>query len=69
MRRIRKSLLSHRYLVTLENGEGFSGLLYSMDNEFIMLDDVTAFTRDGQTKVDHRLIIERAKTLYLQEVR
>lgn len=60
-------MLRQRYLVTLKNGEAFSGVIEKMTKEHVVLQQVTSWTRDGQSKVDGQLIIERRETLYYQK--
>jgi len=61
-------MLRKRYLVTLKNGEAFSGMIEKMTKSEIVLQQVTSWTRDGQSKVDGQLIIERREVLYYQKV-
>lgn len=67
--RIKKSMLRNSYLVTLDTGDAFSGVLDESDDNTLVLQQVIAFDRDGQHPVDNRIIISYARVAYIQELR
>lgn len=68
MRRIRKRLLRHRYLVTLDNGDAFTGVLLDADAEFFVLTQVHMIGPDSElVPVDGELVLPRARVLYAQK--
>jgi hypothetical protein len=67
MRRIRKRMIRHRYLFTLDDQSAFSGVLMDADDEFYVLRQVRSYTSDGEPiPVDGELVIERHRVLYAQ---
>lgn len=67
MRKIRNRLLRHTYLITLVDGTAFSGVLDEADREYYVLLNVKLLQNDGlSVDVDNKLILERAKVLYVQ---
>lgn len=61
-------MLRNRYLISLKNGDAFSGVIEKMTKSEVVLQQVTSWTRDGQAKVDGQLILERREVLYYQAV-
>lgn len=67
-RRLLKKITRRRFLLTLDNGEAFSAVVYDVDADFYELRSVRAVDRDGEAvPVDGTLIIERSRVLYAQE--
>ncbi len=66
--RIESWMLHKRYMFTLDNGEAFVGLLERRTKHSFVLQQATQWDRNGATQVDGRLIIERSRVLYLQEI-
>lgn len=72
MYRIGRLLRTHirtRYLVSLQNDEGFEGVLIDADKEHLILADVSAVAPDGsREKLDNNLWIPRANVKYMQVI-
>lgn len=59
--------LRERYVVTLESGETFDGLLVDVDERTVVMQDTSALGREGQAvPVDGQVILQRASISYLQ---
>ena len=67
--RLLRQKLHQRFLVTLNDGTGFSGLLVNVDEQVIVLANVTYMPHDPkaqQITVDGLLYLERRNVAYLQ---
>lgn len=66
--RVESWMLHKKYLVTLTNGEAFSGIIERRTKHSVVLQQATQWSSAGEvSKVDGRLIIERTRVLYFQE--
>lgn len=65
--RIDPWMLSKRYTITLKNGEAFEGMLERRTKDSVLLQQATVWNRDGATKLQGRIILERSQVLYYQE--
>lgn len=56
-----------RFLITLTDGSGFSGVLFDVDDKTLHLKDAEAVQSDGsKVKADTDLFVPRARVAYLQ---
>lgn len=66
--RLSRRILRHRYLVTLDNGEAFSGVLLARSGEHYELGKVKQLSPEGEfIPVDGTLLLERSRVLYAQK--
>lgn len=66
--RLSRRILRHRYLVTLDNGEAFSGILLAKSRDHYELGKVKQLNPDGEfMPVDGTLLLERPRVLYAQK--
>lgn len=69
MRRLLRQRLRRKVIVTLKSGDAFSGVLFEVDPESIVLRDVEApgaGTRGATVPVDGELLILRCDVAYMQ---
>ena len=64
--RLMRDLLRERFLVTMETGETFDGLLERVDEATVELVDAFAVTERSRLAVDGRLYLPRARISYMQ---
>lgn len=68
-RLLRRSIRT-RYLVTLDSGEAFDGLLIDADDQHVVLADVESVAANGdRLKVDGQLWLPRLSISYMQQPR
>lgn len=68
--RLLRQSIRTRYLVTVESGEAFDGLLLDADPTHIVLADVESVAANGdRLKVDGQLWIPRINVAYMQQPR
>lgn len=68
-KKVRRSLLRHRYCFTLTNNQAFTGIVLEADSEFFVLVDARIIDKDGVGHpVDNQIVLDRAKVLYAQLV-
>lgn len=65
--RLLKDRLREVFVVTLDNGEAFSGLLYAVDARSVVLRQVELIEGTTRQPVDGELVLPRARVLYLQK--
>jgi hypothetical protein len=63
--RLLRDHLRDRFIVTLDTGAAFSGLLDKWDHNTVELVGAVALS-DGQPKVSGSLLLPRARILYMQ---
>lgn len=69
MPRIWRRMLRKQYLVTLDTGEAFRGVLEEADRKSMVLQQVTYLKSDGsELPVDGRMILDRTRVAYAQEL-
>lgn len=69
MKRLLRQRLRRRVIVTLKSGEAFSGVLFEVDSESIVLRDVQApgaGERGATVPVDGELLILRSDVAFMQ---
>jgi len=64
-RLVRDSLRS-RFVVTMQSGEAFEGVLLDADDATAVLVDAWAVTEQSRVQVDGRLYLPRVEVAYMQ---
>lgn len=65
--RLLRSVLVEKFVVTLDDGTAFEGLLVDVDERTVLLDKAWQFQTDGsKAPVDGRLFLPRNRVLYVQ---
>ena len=64
--RLLRALLRERFVITLQSGETFDGLLDRFDGQHLELVDAYAVTGTQRHQVDGRLYLPRERVSYMQ---
>lgn len=68
--RLVRQMFRTRYLLTLDTGESFDGLLLDADESYLVIGDAESIAANGdRLKVDGSLWIPRARLVYMQSSR
>lgn len=68
--RLLRRAIRTRYLVTLDGGEAFDGVLVDADDQHIVLADVESVAANGdRLRIDGQLWLPRLSIAYLQQPR
>lgn len=66
--RVLRGVIRERFLVTLQSGEAFEGVLADADAKSVVLNDPFLVREKDRTSVDSDLFIPRAEIRYMQRV-
>ena len=68
--RIMRALVRHRFVITMVDEQAWDGVVMEADDRSIVIRDVTALVRDGDTvkrvPADGEVVLPRARVAYMQ---
>lgn len=63
---VARSLVRRRCLLTMKDGESFSGVLWQVDRSMLVLRDAASHRPGGEVPVDGLVVVFRADVAYVQ---